>query len=259
MNELDVAKLAAQEAGKLLLSFQEKSHLPYKMKESHYSLVTAADLASERKIVEIIKSHFPKHGILSEERSRKMTGDWIWVVDPLDGTSGFRRGFANYSVAIALLYQNQPVVGVVFQPILNQLFTAQKNQGAFLNGDKISASQISEINRAVVTLSHSDLRFFDGYDNFNKFYFDANLIRLLNSCALELAYLAAGQSELLIQVNQPIWDIAAGSLIVEEAGGKILNFKGESIIFQASCNFQEHIIATNSKIDVEMIKNYLIS
>jgi myo-inositol-1(or 4)-monophosphatase len=258
MDELDVAKLAAQEAGKLLLDFQGRNHLPYKVKESHYSLVTAADLASERKIIEIIKDYYPKHGILSEERSRKISGDWIWVVDPLDGTSGFRRGFANYSVAIALLYQNQPVVGVVYQPILNQLFTAQKNKGAFLNGEAIATSQISEINRAVVTLSHSDLRFFNKQENFSKLYFDANLIRLLNSCALELAYLASAQNDLLIQVNQPIWDIAAGSLIVEESGGKILNFKGESIIFKASCDFQEHIIATNSKFDIEWLKNYLV-
>ena len=102
------------------------------------------------------------------------------------------------------------------------------------------------------------MRFFDKQENFTKLYFDANLIRLLNSCALELAYLASAQNDLLIQVNQPIWDIAAGSLIVEEAGGKILNFKGESIIFKASCDFQEHIIATNSKFDIELLKKYLI-
>lgn len=258
MDELEVAKFAALEAGKLLLDFQRKSLLPFKKKESHYSLVTAADLASERKIIEILKGYCPHYGILSEEASRKISGDWIWVVDPLDGTSGFRRGFANYSVAIALLYQNQPVVGVVYQPILNQLFAAQQNKGAFLNGKPIITSEISEINCAVVTLSHSDLRFFDKHENFTKLYFDANLIRLLNSCALELAYLASAQNDLLIQVNQPIWDIAAGSLIVEEAGGKILNFKGESILFKASCDFHEHIIAINSKLDVEQIKNYLI-
>ncbi len=257
MDELAVAKLAALEAGRLLLDFQGKSLLPFKIKESHYSLVTAADLASERKIVEILKAHFPGHGILSEERSRKIAGDWVWVVDPLDGTSAFRRGFVNYSVAIALLYQNRPVVGVIYQPVLNQLFTARRDKGAFLNDEKISTSQISDINHAVVTLSHSDLRFFDKHENFKKLYYDANLIRLLNSCALELAYLAAAKSDVLIQVNQPVWDIAAGSLIVEEAGGRILNLEGKPIIFKASCDFQEHIIALNAKFAVEQILDYV--
>lgn len=248
MDYLNTAIYAAKEAGKILLTLQQKPDLNWEEKADHYSLVTQADLEAEKTIMQIIQCEFPAHGILSEESAHSVAGEWVWVIDPLDGTSGYLRGLKNYSVSISLLHRQTPVLGVVYNPARNELFHAENGKGAFLNGKPIRVSKINKLRQAVVTISHNDLRMFAVNEQFSRLYFDVNLIRILNSCALELAYVACGHTDTLIQADQALWDIAAGGLILQEAGGRIMDFQGFPLFYKVNENFRSHIIATNGKL-----------
>ena len=253
MKYLETAILAAQEAGKILLALQQQPDLNFEEKEDHYSLVTKADLQAEKVIMKIIQDNFPAHSILSEETESKISGDWVWVIDPLDGTSGYLRGFQNYSVSIALLHGQTPVLGVVYNPVRNELFHAQRGEGAFLNRTPIHVSRINNLHRAVVTISHTDLRMFATSEQFSRLYFDVNLVQILNSCALELAYVACGHTDVLIQANQALWDISAGGLILQEAGGRMMDFQGFPLFYKVNKNFRCHIVATNGKLGARIM------
>ncbi len=257
MDYLQTAMHAAQEAGKILLKLQQQPDLDYEEKESHYSLVTQADLQAETVIMEIIHRNFPTHSILSEERNNSIDSEWVWVIDPLDGTSGYLRGLENYSVSIALLHRQTPVLGVVYNPARNELFHAQRGAGAFLNQAPIQVSSIKDLRRALVTISHTDLRMFATNQQFSQLYFDVNLVQILNSCALELVYVACGRCDTLIQADQALWDIAAGALILQEAGGKMMDFQGFPLFYQVNKSFRCHVVATNGKLGDKIMPFFL--
>ncbi|MCI0514477.1 inositol monophosphatase [candidate division KSB1 bacterium] len=254
MEYLDVAISAAKMAGEFLAQFQIKKQFTAHEKEDHYSLVSAADLGSEKIILETIRRYFPEHQILSEESPAAVSGAYTWVIDPLDGTSGYLRGFNNYSISIAVCDHCEVICGVVYNPVTNELFQAVKGGGAWLNGEPIRVSSVAGMRQAVVTLSHGDLRHFHRDSHFSKLFFEVNLVRLLNSCALELAYLAGGKSDGLVQVSQAIWDFAAGGLLVKEAGGALLNFAGAEIIYQVDQAFRTHILATNGRLSPHLLR-----
>ena len=247
--ELEVAIKAAKEAGKILDHHFETT-LEHEHKEDR-SIVTKADIEADEVVIDEIQKNFPDHQIHSEERGI-VGGDseYVWAIDPLDGTMNFVRGIPIFSTSIALLKGEDPIVAVIYNPITNSLFTAEKGKGALWNNKKIEVSKVEKLSDSVVSIGRARDK-----DNkqktlaiYNKLYFNILSQRVLGSAALELAYTASGRLEGFISVGLKKWDVAAGLLLISEAGGKITDYEGGSVD-----NEQNHFIATNGRIHGELL------
>ncbi|KKP86860.1 MAG: Inositol-phosphate phosphatase [Parcubacteria group bacterium GW2011_GWC1_35_8] len=225
--ELKVAIKTALKAGKVLEKYFETEIL--KDQKEDKSIVTLADGESEDIIKKIISKAFPEHSILGEETG--MTGrksDFVWHVDPVDGTRNFANGIPIFAVSIALVHKGNVIVGVVYNPISHSLFYAELGKGSYLNDKRIFISK-DHTDHAIVTISPGKLEEgkqfqLDLYHNFPKI---VRSVRNLGSTATELAYVARGGLEANIQLGgNNSYDFAAGSLLVQEAGGKITTFDG---------------------------------
>jgi myo-inositol-1(or 4)-monophosphatase len=227
-NYLEAAIEIAQEAGKILREeFSRPPHIAYK---GDADLVTQADKRSERAIVERITTYFPDHAISAEEGSGHDSGsEFRWHVDPLDGTTNFAHGYPCFCVSIALAQRDAIVAGVVFNPIANELFTAARGKGATLNGQPIHVSKIETLSNSLLCTgfpAHKRM----ASPNIH-YYWDFTLrshgVRRDGSAALDLASVAAGRFEAFWEFGLNRWDVAAGMLLVEEAGGRISDFAGQ--------------------------------
>lgn len=216
-------------------------------------MVTEVDRESERIIIEIIKSEFPEHQFLAEETPQvERTSVYKWIIDPLDGTTNFIHSLPIFAVSIGLEYDSDVIMGIVFHPMTGELFTAIKGKGAYLNKQRISVSRIN-------TLSHSLLatgfpyelnrHFYTNMEFFRKFYEKCHGIRRLGSAAIDLCYTACGRFDGFWEYDLHPWDMAAGSLIITEAGGEITDFQGNPFSI-----YQSEILATNGHITREMIE-----
>ena len=217
----------AREAGALLLGyFQQHVAIEYK---GEADLVTVADRKSEALIRERIRQHWPTHDILGEEEGFKDTGsDYRWYVDPLDGTTNFAHGFPVFCVSMALEQKGTRIAGVVYDPTRNELFSAEKGNGAYLNGQRIQVSKISRLAESLVATGFPSHK---RHKNPNiYFYHQITLrthgVRRAGSAALDLCCVACGRFDGFWEFNLNPWDTAAGVLIVEEAGGKVSDFHG---------------------------------
>jgi myo-inositol-1(or 4)-monophosphatase len=211
---------------------------------------------SERRIISRIKEEFPRHAILSEEsgESGQKEDTILWIIDPLDGTVNFAYGIPIFSVSIAVAFQNTLLCGVVYAPILNELFIAEKGCGAYLNGKKISCSKTS-------LLSDAHLAFGMPYHTYKKhpaLFSQIDAIgklgvplRRLGSAAIDLSYVACGRFDGFWEPFLQPWDYAAGKLIIEEAGGILTHFNGEPIKMLQECE----IVATNSFIHKQFLQH----
>ncbi len=247
--ELNVMIKAAKSAGKILLSYYGKTRPQEKVDKS---IVTEADIESEEKIREILQSHYPDYAILGEELGHKQTGsEFIWAVDPLDGTTNYSMRIPLFSISIALAHKGIPIKGVVYCPFVDELFCAEKGKGAFLNGKKIKVSENSDIRKSFMTFCHgSDKESVIKAMNFlKKFKLINEKIRQLGSAAIELCYVASGRCEGYMIPGPKPWDIAGGIIIVEEAGGKVTDFKGKSIDI-----YTKSLLATNGRVHEELLK-----
>lgn len=187
-------------------------------------LVTDADLAAERAIIGAIARRFPDHGVLSEEAgSSGPASDYLWVIDPLDGTTNFSQGIPFFAVSVALLKQGAPVVGVVYHPTSGELFYAQRGGGAFVGGRPLAVSPQGALERAMVCVEwgKSEASLDRGLRDLVRVTRRANKLRALGSAALNLAYVAAGRLDAFVVNGLHPWDVAAGALLVEEAGGSV--------------------------------------
>lgn len=225
--ELEVAIQAALEAGKILERHFETDILK-EFKEDK-SVVTIADKEAEEVIKKIILAEFPNHSIIGEETGMtKNTGDHTWCVDPVDGTRNFANGIPFFAVSVALLNEKEPVVGVVYNPATNSLFYAEKGKGSYLNDKKIQVSQ-DPAEKALMTVSSGrksiDRKIRRGlmHDLPERI---VSSVRDLGSTALDLSYLARGSTEADIKFGLDIYDLAAGVLLVTEAGGLVTNTEG---------------------------------
>jgi myo-inositol-1(or 4)-monophosphatase len=193
-------------------------------------LVTEADLASQETIQAIILGAFPKHGFLGEEGGGKPSEElgYRWIVDPLDGTTNYVHGIPNYSVSIALEQNGKLLVGTVFDPVSGECFSASAGGGAFLNGRKIHVSAVSRMDQAVVAMSFPPglTRESPELAEFMRIILLAQSLRRYGSSALNLCFVAAGRFDAYWSSSTKIWDIAAGLLLVEEAGGIVRNRQG---------------------------------
>lgn len=245
---LKTAIKAAKEGGKIAKRYFETSL--EKREKSDSTIVTKADEEVEAKIIEIIKGKFPEHGIVGEEGGfSESDSAYQWVIDPIDGTLNFVNGIPIFSVSIALAKNNEPVIGVVFNPITSTLFYAEKGKGAFWNDQKISVSD-QNATRAMVSMGSSqEIKDKDTIRELFKILpKHVKTVRHLGSAALELCYVARGGTEGFINLGTKKWDYAAGSIILLEAGGKITDLKGNPWEFD-----EKYFIASNGIIHPELL------
>ncbi len=225
-----VALLAAKKAGGLLKEFYRKSYT-ISTKGWEHNLVTEADLAAERVIIEAISNAFENHTIFSEEAGllSKATDAPIWLIDPLDGTFNFVHKLPLFAVSIGAFYKNEAILGVIYAPLLDELFFAKKGHGAYFNDTKIHVSKTNKIESAVLV---TGIPYYDhaephrGVKTFAKMMALGCPIRDLGSCAIDLSYVAAGRFDGYWMPTVQPWDMAAGKCILEEAGGKLTLYDG---------------------------------
>jgi myo-inositol-1(or 4)-monophosphatase len=247
---LDIAVKAATEAGALLAE-KIGQHLIIE-KKGLVNLVTDADRQSEELIKKIISSRYPEHSFKAEEGTESANRSrYLWVVDPLDGTTNYAHGFPVYCVSIALLENDKPIAACIYNPNLDECFTAEKGAGACLNGQRITISQTEKLDDSLLATGFPyDIR--ESSDNnlreFAEFAVIARAIRRAGSAALDLAYTACGRFDGFWEFKLSPWDIAAGILIVEEAGGRVTNWSGQN------CDILKgEVLASNGKIHDEML------
>lgn len=217
------------------------------------NLVTEVDLASERLIVETIRSAFPDHALLTEEGTEQgaLDAPALWVIDPLDGTTNYAHGYPMFCVSIAFLRNGTPEFGVVYQPVLDELFVAERGVGAFLNGERLRVSGHQELRSALLATGFPyDLeRRRQALAAFGRFTLTARAVRRDGSAALNLAYVAAGRFDGFWEQELSPWDTAAGVLLVEEAGGRVTDYFGHPYGFdQGTC------VASNGLIHDAMLE-----
>jgi myo-inositol-1(or 4)-monophosphatase len=242
---------AATAAGQILLDYACHG---FQIEYKHaIDLVTDADRKSEQVIIDTIRRAYRHHDILAEERGMESVGasPYKWVIDPLDGTTNFAHGFPMYCVSIGLEYRGKIVLGVILDPTRQELFVAVFGQGATLNGKPISVSRSSELNAALLVTGFAyDFResTHNNLDYFTRFCLVARGVRRTGSAAIDLCYVAAGRFDGFWEMKLHPWDMAAGSLMVTEAGGRMSDFKGGSFSV-----YGEEMVASNHLIHNEML------
>ena len=225
-----VAIHAAMNAGALLRS-GFGTHFEISSKPGKQNLVTEYDKAAENSIISAIFKHFPDHAILAEESGDTQKGNSpiTWIIDPLDGTVNFAHGLPLFSVSIATAIHGKIVSGVVYQPITNELFTAEIGKGGLLNGKQIFVSKIDRIENSLMSTGfpyNVDQDPLQCVEKFAQMQLKGVPLRRLGSAALDMAYVAAGRCDAFWEVGLHPWDMAAGKLLVEEAGGVVTHWDG---------------------------------
>ncbi len=226
-SELEAAVGAARAAGEVLRdAFGGEQKIRYK---GEVDLVTDVDERAERLISEMLHESFPEYGMLAEEGGRTAgEGDARWIVDPLDGTTNYAHGLPIFSVSIALERSGEVVLGVVHDPMNEETYVAERGGGATLNGEPIKSSEIDELGRALLVtgLPYDRAEMPAGLELFGRFAMLSRGMRRLGSAALDLCYVAAGRLDAYFERGVHAWDVAAGALILEEAGGKVTDYRG---------------------------------
>lgn len=248
---LQIAMAAAKEAGRIQMIHLGHSH-PVEYK-GEFNPVTEVDRLCEQAVVGMILNAFPEHDILTEETPFKEKGSsWKWIIDPIDGTTNYFHGFPCFCVSIALEVEGEVMLGVIYVPILNELFHAEKGKGAFLNGERIRVSRIDRLNKGLICTGfpydvHEHADFYLRY--FRQFITKSFAVRRPGSAAIDLSYLAAGRFDGFWEFKLQAWDVAAASLMITEAGGKITDFQGRPFNI-----YSKEILASNGLIHEEMLQ-----
>lgn len=248
---LNFAIETARDAGQILL---EKFGRITVTKKGDINLVTEADLASEAMIIERIKSYYPKHSILAEEAGEAVIigGDntWKWIIDPLDGTTNYAHGYPCFAVTIALEHDGEIVIGVTFDPTRDELFAAEKGGGATLNGKPIRVSAAENLGDSLICTGFPyDFKRKDDFArHLTQFLVSSRGVRRDGSAAIDLAYVACGRFDGFWEEGLNPWDLAAGKLLIEEAGGWVTNYDGSAFSI-----YSPPICASNGRIHSEML------
>lgn len=249
---LNIAIQASRLASKMILRNMDSMDKINITEKSRNDFVTEVDKLSEEIIINEIHKNYPNHAILGEESGEHPSNDdFCWIIDPLDGTRNFVHGFPQFSISIAVMKKNQLETGLVYDPIRQELFTATRGQGAYLNSRRIRVSGIRKIEVALIGTGlpfrnkENTQQYFGVLE---KVFTHCGDIRRAGSAALDLAYVAAGRLDGFWESNLKIWDVAAASLMIKEAGGLVTDFKGGDTYLEG-----ENIIAGNPKIHKELI------
>lgn len=247
---LETAADIAREAGALIANFAERK-IGFELK-GDFDLVTEADRSSERLIVERLQSHFPSHAIVAEEGGgQDGTSEYRWYVDPLDGTTNFAHGFPAFNVTLGLERAGELIAGVVFDPLRNEMFAAERGSGAFLNQRRIHVSKEPAIQRSLVATGFPSRK---RHENVNvHFYYQLAMmshgVRRAGAAALDLAYVACGRLDAFWEFGLNPWDMAAGILLVREAGGTCTDMNGGPLHLRGP-----HILVDNTAVHPAMLE-----
>ena len=249
--EFSVLQECLKTAGQL--ARKQVGKVSYNLK-GRANLVTQTDVACQHAILKIIQKNFPTHDFLAEENGLKNTGSyWTWIIDPIDGTTNFAHTMPHFSVSVALAYKNEIILGGVYDVCANELFLARKGKGATLNGKKIHVSKVKKLEDALLVTGFPyvrEKRMPQLLNRFKNFILSCHDIRRLGSAALDMCWVAAGRFDGYWEDNLNPWDIAAGKLILEEAGGKVTDFSGKQ--WPSLSVFGKQTLASNGKIHHEM-------
>ncbi|WP_371361537.1 Inositol-1-monophosphatase [Sporomusa rhizae] len=228
---IDKLKQLVKEIGSMQRQNLGRTNLAVAQKSTSIDLVTEIDKKSEEQIIAFLQDHYPAHSFLAEESGE--TGgdsDYLWIIDPLDGTTNYAQGLPIFTISIALNYQGKPVLGMVYAPVLDELYYAVKGQGAFLNDQPIHVSDKTQLIDSVLATgfpydvaSHKA----NNTNHFNNLLLKTRAVRRFGSAAYDLACAACGRFDGYWELNLSPWDAAAGMLLVEEAGGMVLSFRDD--------------------------------
>lgn len=253
---LDAAMDISARAGELVMSmlFETREAKGITTKRNPTDLVTRADKAAEDLVVRYFRQRFPEHGILAEEGSSHEGKEYRWVIDPLDGTTNFAHGVPLFAVSIGLEHRGQLVAGVVLHPPMGEMFIAERGHGAFLqrggNKQRLRVSGVPSVSESVVAtgLPYDIVEKGTNVLQIGTLCRKAREVRILGAAALHLAYVAAGRLEGFWEQNLNPWDVAAGILLVEEAGGRVSHMSGGPFSIDG-----QNLLATNGRIHEEML------
>ncbi len=248
---LSAAQEAAQAAGKVL-----KANLGTLQKIAYkgaVDIVTDVDRLSQETVYNALGTRFPTHSFLAEEDLNDNRGsEFCWIIDPLDGTTNYTHSFPFFCVSIALQKNNEIVVGVVYDPMRDEMFSAVKGKGATLNGNRIRVSSVEELDKSLLSTGFPyDIRESreNNLQHFSNFAIRTQAVRRCGSAAIDLCYVACGRFDGFWEMKLNPWDVAAGVVIVEEAGGRTSDFRGEKVDV-----FGKEVVASNDRIHMQMIK-----
>ena len=247
---LNVAKEAALAAGDLLMASYGKLKISQISTKSKNDFVTEIDKKSEKKIVSMIRKHFPLHAIQAEEGGLAEGSGALWIIDPLDGTANYIHHFPMFSVSIGVMENNELVAGVIYDPVHRELFHAERKKGAYLNGRRIHVSDVKLLTDAMMATGipfRARGRFDEYMSSFKEISLASCGMRRGGSAALDLAYTACGRFEGFWEINLSPWDVAAGTLIIREAGGTVTDLWGRDEFLKSG-----DILGSNKKIHKEV-------
>lgn len=244
---LNIAVRAARRAGEVIVRAlnQQGTSLQVESKGRN-DFVTGVDRQAEVAIIDILRKAYPNHAILAEESGSHQGVDYQWIIDPLDGTTNFIHGHPHFCVSIALKYKDRLEQAVVYDPLRQELFTASRGRGALLNDRRVRVSNLHSLNGALLgtgfpfRVPHHIARYVETFRTLLPLVAD---IRRAGSAALDLAYVACGRLDGFWEMELNAWDIAAGVLLVQEAGGLVTDFKGEQDYFKTG-----HIVAAAPRV-----------
>ncbi|PID61450.1 MAG: inositol monophosphatase [Gammaproteobacteria bacterium] len=251
---LNIGVRAARAAGRVITQNVDRvdaSNISRKQKNDY---VTEFDRQAEASIIQVLHKAYPDHAILGEESGLHGSEDaeYRWVVDPIDGTLNFIQGIPHFSVSIGLLRNGRPYQGVIYDPMRQELFTASKGEGAFLDGKRIRVSGANSLERAVIGTGfpHKPSLSFDRYETMTRHFTErVTGIRRLGSAALDLAYVSAGRLDGMWMMGISAWDVIAGGLMVREAGGLVNDFSGGDGWMNGG-----EIVAASPKVQHQMLQ-----
>jgi myo-inositol-1(or 4)-monophosphatase len=252
---LNFAIQTARDAGRILAErFGRTLQISNK---GELDLVTESDLASERLIIERIRTYYPRHAILAEESGASGPADpdgqaeWRWIIDPLDGTTNYAHGYPCFCVSIGLEHKGRMELGVVYDPMRDELFTGERGGGAALNGRRIQVSPVDSLSGALLCTGFPyDVRERSEFArHFANFIMNAQAVRRDGAAALDLAYVACGRFDGFWEEGLKPWDVAAGSLLVEEAGGRLSKYDGAALSI-----YTPPVLASNGLLHEEMMR-----
>lgn len=252
---LTIAVKAARRAGSIINQASQNLDLLTVSKKSHSDYVSEVDGAAEAAIIKVLHSAYPDHAILAEESGRQgdhEKSEFLWIIDPLDGTTNFLHGFPKYSVSIALKHKGVLTHAVIYDPNMNELFTASRGTGAFLNDRRIRVSKRTKLDDCLIGtgIPFRDLMHLDAYLAMFKDIVPRTAgIRRPGSAALDLAYVAAGRYDGFWEIGLAPWDMAAGCLLIIEAGGLVGDLEGNSTQLESG-----QILAGSPKVFSQLLQ-----
>ncbi len=249
---LNTAVKAARRAGKIIMRHYERLERVAVENKGYNDYVTEVDRMAEAEIIGVLQSAYPDHAVLAEESGQRTGNDYLWIIDPLDGTTNYLHGYPQFAVSIALHFQGRPHQAVVFDPLHNELFTASRGAGAQLNDRRIRVSAASRLERCLLgtgfpfkSMAHLE----SWISTFRTLLPQTSGVRRAGSAALDLAHVACGRLDGFWEFGLKPWDMAAGCLLIEEGGGLLSDFRGEQNHLESG-----NLIAANPKIYPELLR-----